>query len=287
MDLAKEHIGNKDDYGSILDESSVSYPEFFDIVQLNSSIKNPTFDYKDIKRGFKDGFDSWKPQETHIAWVKRIKALNRPILTTNYDYLLEKSDPDTVSFMESNQYNKKFFKPLRTVKGRKGFTPYYPWHNYYSHKIIKDAKNEFAIWHIHGFTEYYSSIRLGLADYMGIVTKAKTWIHRANGNPFHKREQIDKWVGKNSWIDIFLHTNLLFIGIDLGVEETSLRWLLIEREKMFRRHPNLRKRTWYFLNKKYDKKLLGKKLFFDKLNIDIVEANDFNQIYDVTPKRIK
>ncbi len=287
IELAKEHIGKVSDYSAILDESSVSYTEFFDIIQLNSDIKNPTFNYKDIKKGFKEGFSKWKPQAIHFEWIESIKTLNRPILTTNYDFLLELSDNKIVDFVKSSQYNKKYFRPKRTVLGRKGFTPYYPWHNYYSNRVIKDAKNEFAIWHIHGFTEYYSSIRLGLADYMGIVTKAKTWLHRASGNPFYQREKIDKWVGKNSWIDIFMHTNLMFIGIDLGVQETSLRWLLIEREKLYRKHPELRKKAWYVLNKSHDKKLLGKALFFEKLNVEIIEANDYKQIYEVTPKRIK
>lgn len=261
IDLAKEHIGEEKDYSNILDENSISYTEFFDVVQLNSNIKNPTFDYKDIKKGFKSAFDQWKPKELHSEWVKKIMALNRPILTTNYDYLFELSNSDIVDFVKSKQYNKNYFRPLRSKKDRKGFTPFYPWHNYYSDREIVNAKNEFAIWHVHGLTEYYSSIRLGLADYMGIVTKAKTWLHSATGNPFHQREKIDKWVGNNSWLDIFLHTNLIFIGIDLGIQETSLRWLLVEREKLYRKHPELRKKTWYILNKSRDRKLLGKTLF--------------------------
>lgn len=286
-ELAEEHIGDKNDYSAILDESSVSYTEFFDIVQLNSNIKNPTFDYKDIKKGFKNGFGKWKSQPIHSLWIDKIKNLNRPILTTNYDFLLESSNSEITDFIKSNQYNKKFFRPLRTIKGRKGFTPFYPWHNYYSDRKIKNAKDEFAIWHIHGLTEYYSSIRLGLADYMGVVTKAKTWLHRTNGNPFHKRDKLDKWVGNNSWLDIFMHSHLLFIGIDLGVNETSLRWLLVEREKLYRKHPELRKKAWYILNKSHDKKLIGKALFFEKLNVEIIEANNFKQIYEITPKRLK
>lgn len=287
IELAEKHIGEINDYSTILEEKSVSYTEFFDIVQLNSNIKNPTFDYKDIKKGIKIGFDKWRPQSTHSLWVEKIKDLKRPILTTNYDLLLEFSDEAVINFIKSKQHNKKKFRPIRAIKGRKGFTPFYPWHNYYSDHKVLNPKNEFAIWHIHGLTEYHSSIRLGLADYMGIVTKAKTWLHKTNGNPFYNRNNIRKWVGNNSWLDIFIHSHLLFIGIDLGVDETSLRWLLIEREKLYRKYPDLRKKSWYVLNKSHDKNLLGKELFFEKLNIEIIEANDFKQIYEMTPKRLK
>ncbi len=286
IELARKHIDKTSDFEKILDEQSVSYIEFFDIIQLNSNINNPTFDYKDIKKGFKKGFSIWESQETHREWVQIIKKSNRPLLTTNYDYLLEQSDDSIVDFINQNHSLKNRFRPLRSKKGRRGFTPYYPWHNYYSNVELIDVIHEFGIWHIHGFLDYSSSIRLGLSDYMGIVTKAKTWLHRANGNPFHKIEGFDNWVGKNSWLDIFLNCHLLFVGIDLGVQETSLRWLLVEREKLYRKRPELRKSTWYVVNKKSDKKLMGKKLLFEKLNIQMVEANDFDQIYKMTPKRI-
>jgi hypothetical protein len=289
IELAKKHINKKGNYENILNDNSITYPEFFDIIQLTSNVNDTTYNYKTIKKSFKEGFEKWTPQNVHTFWTKKFIELDRPVLTTNYDYLIEFSNPEITNFVKKKQYNKKFFRPLRykNKKGRGGFTPYYPWHNYYSYKEIKDARNEFAIWHIHGFYEYYSSIRLGLSDYMGIVEKARKWMHKSNGNPFHKRENIDKWVGNNSWLDIFLNNNLLFIGIDLGIQETSLRWLLIEREKLYRKHPSIRKKTWYVLNKSHDKFLLGKRLFFEKLKIEIIEANNFKQIYETTPKRLK
>ncbi|MEO6169085.1 MAG: hypothetical protein ABIO46_02590, partial [Chitinophagales bacterium] len=64
--------------------------------------------------------------------------------------------------------------------------------------------------------------------------------------------------------------------------------LLIEREKFYRQNESLRKKAWYIVNKQCDKKLLpGKKLFFEKLRIEIIEAKNSKQIYDVTPKRLK
>src|SRR6185437_3101778 len=91
VDLAKKHIRSGDDYSAMLKDRSVSYPEFFDIVQLSSNERDETFDYKSIKRGFKEAFSVWAPHERHKVWTRKIMELNRPLLTTNYDFLFEQS----------------------------------------------------------------------------------------------------------------------------------------------------------------------------------------------------
>lgn len=291
IELAIQHIGKKDDFEKILEENKITYPEFFDLVQLKSNETEETFDYKSIKKNFKTGFAKWTPQKLHSIWVKKIKQLRRPLLTTNFDLLFELSDQKIVDYIKrnvtTNLNNKKLFRPLRAKKNRGGFAHQYPWHCYYSHKKIKDIHQEFGIWHIHGIAEYHASIRLGLMDYMKLVSKADVWLHKSNGNPFHKRVEIDKWVGKNSWLDIFLNNHLLLIGISLESNETFLRWLILEREKLFKKHKALRKKTWYVLNNKREKLSLGKRLFFEKLNIEIIEAKDDKQIWEVTPKRLR
>jgi len=288
IDLAVQHIDDKGEYEDILKDNSVSYPEFFDLIQLSSNVKDETFDYKSIKKGIRVGFEQWVPQKTHAIWTEKLIELNRPVLTTNYDYLLEFSNYSIKSFVRSTQYNKSLFRPQRIQNkvGKVGFSPFYPWHSYYSNRKVEKANDEFAIWHIHGFYEYASSIRLGLTDYMGIVEKGRRWLFKSAGNPSNKRNELNKWVGNNSWLDIFLNNNLVFIGIDLGVQETSLRWLLIEREKLFKRYPDIRKKTWFIRNLQYDKMKQGKRLFFEKLNIEIIDAKDAIQIYQTLPKRL-
>ncbi|WP_317898927.1 SIR2 family protein [Aurantibacillus circumpalustris] len=293
-DLAEEYIGADNDYEKILNDNSVSYPEFFDLIQISSNTRDETFDYKSIKKGIRQGFEKWTAQKVHSLWADTLIKLDRPLLTTNYDFLLEESSSSIESFMKSRQYNKKFFRPLRFKKinsksKRAGFTPFYPWHSYYSHKEIANAKNEFAIWHIHGFYEYPSSIRLGLSDYMGAVGKARRWIMKSTGNPSNHRKELNKWHGNNSWLDIFLHNNIVIVGLSLEIQETFLRWLFIEREKLYKKHPDARKKAWFIYNKneKRDKILEGKKLFFEKLNIQIIEANSYKQIFEVFPKRLK
>lgn len=290
VDLAVQHINKREDYEKILQDNSVSYPEFFDLIQLASNARDETFDYKSIKKSIREGFEKWESKRIHTVWTEKLIELNRPVLTTNYDYLLEFSSDSVKSFMHSKQYNKKLFRPLRIKKKeeqRGGFTDVYPWHSYYSTKVIENAKKEFAIWHIHGFYEYARSIRLGLSDYMGVVEKARKWLLKSIGNPSNQRDQQKKWVGMNSWLDIFLNSNLVFVGISMEVQETSLRWLLIEREKLFRKYPATRKKTWFIRNLQRDKMKQGKRLFFQQLNIEIIDANNAKQIYETMPKRLR
>jgi hypothetical protein len=289
IDLAVNHIDEKGDYEKILSDNTVSYPEFFDLIQLSSNVRDETFDYKSIKKGIRNGFEKWKPQKIHEIWTEKLIELNRPVLTTNYDYLLEFSNLSIRSYVRKTQYNKRLFRPqrIKNKDGKVGFSPYYPWHSYYSNRTVENANSEFAIWHIHGFYEYASSIRLGLTDYMGIVEKGRRWLLKSTGNPFNKRSELKKWVGNNSWLDVFLNNHLVFIGIDLGVQETSLRWLLIEREKLFKQYPETRKKTWFIRNLQYDKMKQGKRLFFEKLNIEIIDAKDAKQIFETMPKKIK
>jgi len=289
IDLAHKHIDNRNDFKKILEDNSVSYPEFFDLIQLSRKNKFIPIDYKSIKKSISDGFKIWMPQPTHTIWTEKMIELNRPVLTTNFDFLLELSTLQIKDFILKKQSDNKRFTPLsiKNKGGKREFNDFYPWRSYYSNKEIANSNNEFAIWHIHGFCDYSRSIRLGLSDYMGVVEKARKLLFKSDGNPFNKRENLNNWVGHNTWLDIFLNNNLIIIGIGLDVQETSLRWLLLEKEKLFCKYPSIRKKTWFILNKQYDRMEHGKQLFFEKLNIEIIHAEDSKQVYETIPKLLK
>ena len=276
IDLAQKHVSNSDDFEKILDEKEITYPEFYDIIQLTTNQ-----DYKLIKKEISIGLDKWIYLNTHKLWMDMFIKTDRPVLTTNYDLLLEKSNPDLIKFIKSNRSKKKSFRPLMTTK--KGFTAIYPWHSYYSYKRINNSLGEFGIWHIHGISEYFQSIRLGLCDYMGIVERAVNWLRNIKRNNLN-----NDWIGNNSWVNILLNCNICFVGIDLGTQETSLRWLLIEREKYFKLNEDKRKKGWYILDKQNNMQFPeGKRLFLEKLGITIIEAEKTTDIYELMPKRIK
>ncbi len=142
---------------------------------------------------------------------------------------------------------------------------------------------------MHGFDEYKGNIRLGLDDYSSLSKKAKTWLHNTVGNPFHQREDLNKWVGNNSWLDIFMHSNLMFIGLGLDTQETFLRWLLLERKKLCRAHSLELPKSWYIdlePKKKDLKSKCGQYFFFEQVGIEVIYANDYHQMYKALPKHL-
>lgn len=283
IDLAKRNVSKKADYKRILEDKSVSYPEFFDLVDLSGE---PPSINLELKKRLAVGINRWKPQKIHNVWVSKFMEIDRPILTTNFDYLLEFSNSRIEDFIKS-QSQKRRFSPLNfeIPPAKREFTSYYPWRSYYSDRRIKDCNREFAIWHIHGFCDYVRSIRMGLSDYMGIVEKSRKLLYKSSGNPFKNFGSINKWIGRNTWLDVFLNNNLLIVGLGLEVQEVSLRWLLIIREKLFKKYEEqgIRKKTWFISNEEHDSMLEGKKLFFEKLNIEIIYAKKSEYIYDILP----
>lgn len=286
INLAKEHISKNGDFKKILEEKSVSYPEFFDLVDL--SIKDPTINLE-LKKRLAKGILKWKPQDVHKDWVSKFRGINRPILTTNFDYLLEMADEDIRGFIQSNS-RKERFSPLnfKIDPKKREYNYYYPWRSYYSNRTISDCNNDFAIWHIHGFCDFVKSIRMGLSDYMGIVEKSRRILYKTTGNPFKSFDNLNNWIGRNTWLDVFLNNNILIVGLGLEVQEVSLRWLLIVREKLYKKYENqgIRKKTWFILNEEYDLMPEGKRLFFEKLNIDIIPAAKSEDIYMSLPTLI-
>ena len=156
----------------------------------------------------------------------------------------------------------------------KGFTDYYPWHSYYSEKEIINAIDQFGIWHMHGIGCYERSLSIGAIDYGNNISRYKSFI----GNK--ARIDSQNWIGKNSWIDIFMHTDLIIIGLSLMSQETSFRWLLMEREKYFRKYEDRRRKTLFVINDEYDTYSKGKKFLFDSLRIDSQHFSNGAAIYD-------
>ena len=152
---------------------------------------------------------------------QRMKDRDIPVLTTNFDHLLE-----------SSLSLKKHFLSFPGKKS--GFTSYYPWNVYYSEQPLTNPLDGFAIWHINGMADYPRSMRLGLTHYVNQASRVKEFIHASNpgyinGSTADKNTNL--WKGYNTWLHIIFNCPLLVFGLSLDVNETFLRWLLIEREK--------------------------------------------------------
>lgn len=177
--------------------------------------------------------------------------------------------------------NKKFSKAKKKREKYKPqriknipFSDIYPWGTYYSNKEISDALNQFAIWNIHGSCYYKRSLVIGASDYSAVISKISNYLYSDKNSLLNT---YINWIGRNSWLDIFFHKNLYIIGLSLDVQESSLRWLFIEREKYYRKNPDKRKETFYVY--KSGDMSESKKLFFNTLSITLIEMNSYDEIY--------
>lgn len=243
----------------------ISTTEFFDLL----SLKATSLSYKegDLQKEFCKNLANLIPLEHHKRIVQWAQRRNSPILTTNFDLTLSRSINARIN---------------RKKVG--GFTDFYPWESYYSDaKISKEkttfspAKN-FGIWHINGMEEYSRSIRLGLTHYMGSVQRARDWMHRGDNSLFKDERKIHEWQGKETWLDAFFCNDLVIIGLSLDEVEVFLRWILIERARLFKKFPNLRKKAWYVNDKDISK--TGKGFFLENIGVKVVNAGSYDSIYE-------
>ena len=76
---------------------------------------------------------------------------------------------------------------------------------------------------------------------------------------------------------IVFNNPLLIFGLGLNENEVFLRWLLIERARYFRKFPDRKKPAWYVHTD--DLKNSGKAFFLEGVGIQMIESNDYDEIY--------
>lgn len=149
-----------------------------------------------LKKKISDLVNKLKRNEFH---KKFLNLGTTHILTTNYDYNLEKSAYGSVENGKS----------VNVSPERK--------YNLFRRRQI----NNQYIWHIHGEAEIPNSITLGHEHYSGYLQKMRNHLTDKN----HER---------NSWVDLFIESDVHIVGLSLDYTEIDLWWLIIykEREKL-------------------------------------------------------
>ncbi len=238
--------------------NGISYPEFFDALELQQ--KNKPGQSTELQKVTATEISKWTAGEDQNVFISGIKALNAPILTTNLETLMSKT----------------MKLELRIIKPSK-FTDYYPWSSYYSDRELTNPNDGFGIWHVNGMVNYPRSLKLGLSDYMGNVHRAREMIMESGG-----RKQIIRpnWEGNKNWLNIFFNRSLIFIGLGLDEQELFLRWLLIQRQKYFRHHPERKKSGWYISRAGKNGMSEGKKMFLHWAGIELIEIDNYKDAYE-------
>ena len=207
----------------------------------------------------------WETNDIIKRIVVKIKELNSPLLTTNYDDVFSKSIKNL---------------KLQIVKNNGAkFSDIYPWNCYYSDNRSTKYTSGFGIWHINGMVKYHRSIRIGLTDYMNCISKARQMLKGSiifeNDEENHKDKSMH-WKGYNTWIHQFFNNSLFIFGLNLDENELFLRWLLIQRKKYYLTFGQ-KHNGWYITK---DKLSEGKILFLESVGIEIIKVQDYKTLYE-------
>lgn len=140
------------------------------------------------------------------------------ILTTNYDYNLENSQPDE---WHTNQSAKETYYSL----------------------FRKNSCGQQNVWHIHGELKNSNSIMLGHDQYSGYLHKIRSFlttgvpteVKERKGQPYRSKFSGKKMKGKTdviSWVDLFLENEVHIVGFSFDYTENHLWNLLMYKEKL-------------------------------------------------------
>ena len=241
----------------------ITITEFYDLLDLANQ-ERPNLQYE-IQKDAARLLSEASRQSHHVAFMRKAKDLNAPVLTTNFDLILAEATNLTLFNLDS-----------------KRFTDFYPWSSYYNNNPINDPAESFALWFINGLIKYPRSIRLGLSHYMGCVAKARDYLHKGttDANLFNGKDR-NHWAGHLTWLHIIFNRDICIFGLGLEENEVFIRWLLIERAKYFQKFPGRKRKGWYVAPRieQPDNKIVGKHYFLKSIGFELIETEDYDEIY--------
>lgn len=211
LELAKGEIIKR--INIILKSVGISYiPSSFDALSIAQHIAmHGTTDDFAAKQIVKTLFENYTLLDWILPFLNVAKAIQAPILTTNYDTSLSKI---------------VHLNPRITAGANKKTQEGFPFETYFAPSPINHPWDSFAIWHIHGLYNYVSSIRIGHADYENLQREIQARLNKTT-NPLTDNH----WDSNNSWLSVVFRKNLFIMGLGLERDEDVLWWLLKERAK--------------------------------------------------------
>lgn len=175
-----------------LDESSrsLSFPERME--NINNCVKQGHKDVKEaIKKWYKD-LCGILPSPVHRMLTPLIQNYFRYVLTTNYDFAIEKAIHSC-------------FKPKKEKEGNKSYSE--------NNIILKPQKGVPQVSHIHGLASNSNRIVMSSSEYEEALDSLRK---RTND--------------KKSWLHFFIHSELHICGLELQDNE-KLIWHAIKKRK--------------------------------------------------------
>lgn len=171
----------------------------------------------DLKRYVAGLVNKMRPNRLH---ARIVSAGFRHILTTNYDYCLEKAETDrlpetTVTALVADH----------AVEERK--------HNLFRRYRVSTQRGETFVWHIHGEARVPRSLVLGYGQYVSHLGRIISYLTHPNdarrsigdsiSSPLLSGDTRFESSGRPySWLDMFIERDVYILGLSLDFSEIAL-----------------------------------------------------------------
>lgn len=138
------------------------------------------------------------------------------IITTNYDYNLERAAEDAqgLTFGPSETDETKY--SLRRCR-----------------RAATEGSSEIAIWHVHGEADHPRTLMLSHDHYVRYINRMRRYVpadtgaaDSGNGDEESGDESIRDALGREVWIPLFLQSDVHVLGFGFDYTEIELWWLL-------------------------------------------------------------
>lgn len=226
----------------------------------------------ELKERVCNELDDWKLNDKVSNMLTTIFEMDAPILTTNFDLSISRKMEELHSYQMKYQVFKKGMS-----------SEVFTWSYYYGRDRLYNPCTGFGIWHMHGIASKPQSLCLGLSDYMRLTEKAWEKIHKDSffETDMFAGKNTNNWKGYRTWLHIIFNKSLFIMGLNLGENETFLRWLLIQRAKYFALFPDRKYKGWYVYPKEEEKQtnFFGKKVFLEKVGFEMLPVENYDVIY--------
>ena len=163
--------------------------------------------------------------------IHEVKAEN--ILTTNYDYIIEKVIDGNITHTNAGRVDETKYSLMRRTK--------------LENKICN-------VWHIHGEADNPNTVTLGYEQYAGYLQNMRAYVTQGIKYKNYDLSALNQSFDDDcirTWVDFFFKQNVHIIGLTLDFVEIDLWWLLVYRNRALNRKPSSSGKTGKIQNKIY------------------------------------
>ncbi len=167
--------------------------------------------------------------------------------------------------------------PLCGSNGSQSGGSFYTWVRYFAGE--GDPMHSFSLWPIHERSDRQRQFGLDCATTWVLVHRARHLIQA--GATALPKVGYDRWTGTRTWLNLFLARPLAILGLGLGPQEVFLRWLLLERRRLWRRYQRRRPmpRAWFVSTSAELQAQRNRTLFLEACGVKVVGVRGYSDIW--------